>query len=345
MVGITNMHELALGITSENASYGPVPLPWDKSRSAGGSSGGSAAAVASGAVDFALGTDTGGSISIPASHCGVVGFRPSTGRWPGDGIVGLSWTRDTPGIFTRSVGDAAKIDSWITGSYQRRKERSRPRLGVPRELIADLSLETHHAFARALVQLSDSAELVDVTFERALNKTRRAEAPLVGWESRRELGQAASQALGLDPEAAFRALVDGVESADVVELLDRELTSPITAEQYTSAQQDTIAAQAAAVDLFSSERLDALVFPTTPAPAPLIGTGPFIEHLGRRESTFGLYTRNTGPGTIVGAPMVTLPIASPSASTQVGLTLQGMRHHDEDLLSHADALHQYLCDG
>ena len=81
LVGKTNMHELSLGITSNNAHTGPVRNPVDLLRVAGGSSGGSAAAVAAGEVDFALGTDTGGSVRIPAAFCGVYGFRPSTGRY------------------------------------------------------------------------------------------------------------------------------------------------------------------------------------------------------------------------------------------------------------------------
>ncbi|MFJ3018501.1 amidase family protein [Streptomyces collinus] len=84
-VAKTNMHVLALGVTSNNATFGPVRNPADRDRSAGGSSGGSATAVAAGSVPFALGTDTGGSVRIPAAFCGIVGFRPSTSRYPTDG--------------------------------------------------------------------------------------------------------------------------------------------------------------------------------------------------------------------------------------------------------------------
>ncbi len=108
VVGKTNMHELAFGVTSNNAEHGAVKNPVDPGFSAGGSSGGSAATVALGAVPFSLGTDTGGSVTLPASFCGVVGFRPSVGRYPADGLVKLSWTRDTVGLHTRSVASRAR---------------------------------------------------------------------------------------------------------------------------------------------------------------------------------------------------------------------------------------------
>lgn len=113
VLGKTNMHELAFGITSNNPTYGPVRNPFDPQRIAVGSSGGSAVSVATGGVPFALGTDTGGSITIPAAFCGVVGFRPTTGRYPGDGLVKLSHSRDTVGIHAHTVADVALVDAII----------------------------------------------------------------------------------------------------------------------------------------------------------------------------------------------------------------------------------------
>jgi indoleacetamide hydrolase len=108
VIGKTNMHELALGTTNRNASFGTVANPRAAGRSAGGSSGGSAAAVADGTAHIALGTDTGGSVRIPASYCGIVGFRPSIGRWGNEGCVPLSPTRDTIGILANTVTDVAR---------------------------------------------------------------------------------------------------------------------------------------------------------------------------------------------------------------------------------------------
>ncbi|MCZ2820713.1 amidase family protein [Modestobacter sp. VKM Ac-2977] len=103
VLGKTNLHELAFGITSNNAAFGPVRNPHDPARSAGGSSGGSAVAVATGVVPIALGTNTGGSLRVPAAHCGVVGWRPTTGRWGTGRTVPISRTRDTAGVLATSV--------------------------------------------------------------------------------------------------------------------------------------------------------------------------------------------------------------------------------------------------
>src|SRR5690606_13609012 len=114
-LGKTNMHELSFGATSINRHTGPVRNPANPDLIAGGSSGGSAAAVAAGLAPAALGTDTGGSCRIPAALCGIVGYRPSNGRYSNAGVVPLSLTRDTIGLLTRSVEDAVLLDSAITG--------------------------------------------------------------------------------------------------------------------------------------------------------------------------------------------------------------------------------------
>ena len=109
------MHELAFGITSNNAVTGAVRNPADPSMIPGGSSGGTAAAIAAGIFPAGLGTDTGGSCRIPAALCGVIGFRPTTGRYDGDGVVPISHTRDTVGPLARSVRDIALFDSVLSG--------------------------------------------------------------------------------------------------------------------------------------------------------------------------------------------------------------------------------------
>src|SRR2546430_2761606 len=107
ILGKTNLHEFAYGVTTNNPHFGPTRNPWDTARVPGGSSGGAAAAVAAGLCVAAIGTDTGGSIRIPASLCGIVGFKPSLHRVSVDGIVPLSPTLDFAGPLARSVEDAA----------------------------------------------------------------------------------------------------------------------------------------------------------------------------------------------------------------------------------------------
>jgi aspartyl-tRNA(Asn)/glutamyl-tRNA(Gln) amidotransferase subunit A len=115
IMGKTNTHEIALGVTTNNPHFGPCLNPWDDTRIPGGSSGGSAVAVATGMALGALGTDTGGSIRIPASLCGVVGLKPTYGRVSVRGVFPLSWNLDHVGPITRSVADAAIMLQVISG--------------------------------------------------------------------------------------------------------------------------------------------------------------------------------------------------------------------------------------
>jgi len=132
--GKANLHELAQGITNNNRAFGPARNPYDPDKIPGGSSGGCAVAVSARLAPAAMGTDTGGSVRIPAALCGIVGFRPTMGRYPQQGVIPISHTRDTAGPMTRSVADAVLLDRVITGSMQEiLPARLRGlRLGVPR---------------------------------------------------------------------------------------------------------------------------------------------------------------------------------------------------------------------
>ncbi len=336
VVGMANMHELALGVTSDNAAYGAARVPSAPHLSAGGSSGGSAATVAAGLVPLALGTDTGGSVSIPASNCGVVGFRPSTGRWPTAGIVGLSWTRDTPGVFATTVPQAARADSWVTGSRPA-PPAERARLGIPTAFLEDLDAGTEEAFFRAIDARGPGIEVVEIDIADALACARRAEPLVVGWEAPRELAAAAARALDLPPDEAFEVLRAGVETADVADFLAGVVDRPVSADEYAGALSLVLEARTLADDAMDRVGVDALVFSTTPAPAPLSGGGATVRHRDRETSVFGLYTRHTGPGTILGAPMVTVPARVTGAP--VGITVQGRPFDDARTLGIARRLH------
>src|SRR5260370_15002389 len=158
------MHEFAYGVTSNNPHYGPVRNPWDTARIAGGSSGGSAAAVAAGLCCGSIGTDTGGSIRIPASLCGITGLKPSWGRISCEGIIPLSPGFDCAGPLARTVGDIAILTGVLYARVGRQPNLARPStlragpgkfcLGIPRQLFFDaLSPEVRSAFDAALRDL------------------------------------------------------------------------------------------------------------------------------------------------------------------------------------------------
>src|SRR6266850_1318174 len=131
VVGKTNLHEFAYGVTSVNPHYGAVRNPHDIERVAGGSSGGSAVAVAAGMCDWAVGSDTGGSIRIPASFCGVVGFKPQLGSIDTTGVIPLSRSLDTLGPLASDVMGAARAYSMMSGEAMPDEATRQPRLAVP----------------------------------------------------------------------------------------------------------------------------------------------------------------------------------------------------------------------
>lgn len=146
VVGKTNLHEFAFGVTSVNPHYGAVLNPHDPSRVAGGSSGGSAVAVAEGMCDWAIGSDTGGSIRIPASLCGVVGFKPSLGSIDTTGVIPLSRSLDTLGPMAPDVATAARAFEQMSGDPVVLGLETPPRLAVPAGWVSDLDEQTERAW-------------------------------------------------------------------------------------------------------------------------------------------------------------------------------------------------------
>ena len=154
ILGKTNMHEFAYGVTTENPHFGATHNPWDRGRIAGGSSGGSAAALAAGLCYGSVGTDTGGSIRIPASLSGVVGLKPGIGRVNAQGVIPLSKTLDVVGPMARTAEDLSVLFRAISVERKNKHEssaRGRFTLGIPREFFFDvLSPEVELGFEAAV---------------------------------------------------------------------------------------------------------------------------------------------------------------------------------------------------
>jgi len=309
IVGRTNMHELADGVTSENVHHGPVHNPARRGHHPGGSSGGSAAAVAAGIVPLALGTDTGGSVRIPAALCGVVGFKPSAGLVPDDGVMPLSTTLDHVGPLIRTVADCiAAMDvlaaaGWAVGDAL----PPTVRVGVLEGFSEEPAAGVGDAFDTALLRLADiGCEPVPMAVPelagglRLLSAIYAPEAAAYHAEALRRAPERFGEEVRADLERGLRADPARYESA----LLDR-------------------ADLAARIDA-CFDRADLLVSPTTPCPAAPIGSPG--SHV---------YLSYTCPFNLGGHPAVSVPMGAVDG-LPVGLQIVGPRGADARVLELAE---------
>ncbi len=341
IAGKANLHELAFGITTNNAVFGPARNPYDPTRIPGGSSGGVAVAIAARMVPAGLGSDTGGSVRIPAALCGITGLRPTLGRYPADGVVPISHSRDTIGPMARTVADLALLDSVITGAGPELDavDWRHIRLGIPRTpFYQDLHPETERAITRVLAVLDElGAALIEIDMSDVAALTAIVSIPVCFYEVLRDLPAylAATEFAG-----TFEQVIDEIGSADVKALFKIAVEeAPVSEQDYRDVvNEHRPALKRAYQDHFSRNRLDAIVFPTTPLPACRIGEDETTELNGRQVSTFATYLRNTDPASNVGLPGVSIPIGLSAQGLPIGLELDGPAGSDRTLLSLADAI-------
>ena len=334
LLGKTNMHEFAYGVTSNNPHYGPVRNPWDLSRIPGGSSGGSAAAVAAGLCHGSIGTDTGGSIRIPAALCGVVGLKPTWGRISSEGVVPLSPLLDCTGPLARSVRDVAILTAAIYVRVGREANFANPStlkanpkkfsLGLPQQMFFDaLSPEVRSAFDSALRDLSRlgmktadiSIPLLDET-EEAGNLIAWAEAALF----HRQQGYFPARAAEYGDDVRSR-LETGTKVSAVDFLQALEIQKQLV-------QQFHLALAEADVD--------AIVVPTTPIDAPLLNQE--TSRIGANDyPTRALLLRLNRPANLAGTPSLTVPCGFTRAGLPVGLQIMGGASSENALLRIANA--------
>ena len=329
IIGKTNLHEFALGTTSEESAYGAVRNPHDTSRSAGGSSGGSAAAVATGMGLASIGSDTGGSIRIPAAACGVVGLKPSLGEVPLDGVVPLSKTFDHGGPITRNVEDAATIWAVLT-------DRARPQLDAPAPSTVKLGALGDYFTALLQGEVRTAFDGAITTLRSAgVNVVARAVAGtqnIVDTYINISLPEAAQwHAPTLDSRA-------GDYQPPVRERLQRGRT--ISAVSYLEARDARDALQNA-VDA-ALEGCDALVLPTLPILAPTLGSTDVKMDSGEALVVRAAMLRLTQLFNVTGHPAISLPIAT--SGLPVGLQLVGRRDNTAELLDVALTIERALRD-
>ncbi len=352
VLGKTNMHELAFGVTNHNAAFGPARNPHDPARIPGGSSGGTGVAVAARLAPAGIGTDTGGSIRVPAALCGIVGFRPTTGRWPRTGIIPISHTRDTAGPMTRTVADALLLDEVITGADigNATTARTAPsgalqglRLGIPRaHFYEDLDPSVAAAITAVLERLEAAGVvLIEGDIREVTALDHAAGFPIALHEAVTDL---AAYLRDHDLPLTLEQLVASVASPDVRGILEGILSDrALSGDAYDTALLVARPALQRAYRAFFAE-LDvvAAIFPTTPLPAACIGEDDTCELNGKRLSTFLTFTRNTGPGSLAGIPGVSLPAGATPAGLPIGIALDGAPGDDRRLLAIAAALEPLL---
>ncbi|HTB92076.1 MAG TPA: amidase [Candidatus Sulfotelmatobacter sp.] len=332
LLGKTNLHEFAYGVTSNNPHFGPVRNPWDLDRIPGGSSGGSAAALAAGLCYGSIGTDTGGSIRIPASLCGIVGLKPGLGRVSAEGAIPLSPTLDFVGPMARTVADTALLFDTIPipDGVKRRPRAARGqqfRLGIPKHFFLDIvSPEIQHAFESSLVTLKKlGAKLKEVSLP-YLKETEQA-GNQIAW----------AEATHYHQQAGWYPLHAAEYGEDVRSRL--EMGEKVSALDYLRAldlREKFIAGFH--LTLLENE-VDALVTPTTPIAAPLIGEET-ISIAGKDHSTRALLLRLNRPANLGGIPAISVPCGLTPAGLPAGLQFATSVHGESLLLELAARFEQ-----
>jgi indoleacetamide hydrolase len=345
ILGKANLHEFSLGITTNNSAFGPARNPYSHEHIPGGSSGGTASAVSAGLVPAGIGSDTGGSLRIPAALCGIVGFRPSTGRWPSQGVVTISNTRDTVGPIAKTVANCALLDAVVCKADINLSKiaPSAIRLGIPRAGFwenLEPSVAAHsEQFLNTL--RASGVQLVDVTLPINLDDCTQAGMVIALYELWPNLQAYLKQH---NKPCDAHAIANAVSSPDVRGLMQM-LLGPEAPPQ--SAYEEALntarpAFQKAYAECFAEHRLDALIFPTTPLPAARIGEDETVQLNGQTVPTFLTFTRNVGPGSLVGLPGICLPIGVNENGLPLSIALDGPSMSDRALLAVATTIETLL---
>lgn len=359
ILGKTNMHEFAFGITTNNPHYGPTRNPYDFSRIPGGSSGGSGAAAAAALCAGAIGTDTGGSVRIPAALCGVVGLKPTLGRVGRGGMMYLSFTRDVIGPITRNVIDSAMILQVIAGMDPRDPE-SQPhrvphylsplmketptlkgrRFGVPRKYFFDvIHPDTQQVMERAIRQIQSMGATVKEVEVKHMDLATPTGFNIVLAEC---IYLMEDYLRAFDPEATIEKYLDQL-GPDVKGVLGSQKgtpdSKPVPGYVYATSMREDRRKMIAGFQE-ALRRLDALLLPTTPLPAAKIGDDVETELQGQKVNTFLTFIRNCDPVSVVGYPAISVPAGHSKDGLPIGLQMVARPWEEGNLLSMAYAFEQ-----
>jgi aspartyl-tRNA(Asn)/glutamyl-tRNA(Gln) amidotransferase subunit A len=328
LLGKTNMHEFAYGITSENPHFGPSRNPWARDRMTGGSSGGSAAAVAVGMGFASVGTDTGGSIRIPSALCGIVGLKPTFGLVSMAGVVPLSESLDHAGPLARSVTDVCIMLEAIAEHPKagkrpdyRKLRKNRPRrfrLGWPEQYFFESMDDEVRSAIEAAAECFESlgARIEKVSLPRLADSVEAGTTIGLAEATR------CHESLGYFPARAAEY------GEDVRNRL--ELGEQVRAVDYLRAQ--TVKRQAEASFNGAFRRVDAVLAPASPIPAPRLGESE-VNIAGRTQAIRSALVGVSRPANVTGHPAISIPCGSTRTGLPVGLQLIGPRWGEARLLA------------
>jgi indoleacetamide hydrolase len=352
VLGKTNMHELAFGISGFNPAYNTGPEPgvrnaYDRTKSAGGSSSGTGAALGARIVAAGLGTDTGGSVRIPCAFNGCASLRPTVGRYPQAGILPISHTRDTAGPMALTMADVELLDRVISGAKPVRPAApGGVRLGVVTGLLANTDDDTRAAFDGAIAKLKAAGvTIVDVDMPRLMELNGAISFPLAIHEAYDDVVaylKRSGSGVTIDTLAAQIASPDvkgtyqGLVIPRKLPAADNQLVD--SAPAYAAAMKTARPTlQALYRDTFKRHRLDGIVFPTVPKVAMAANADA------SSVPTFLATIQNTDPGSNAGVPGLQVPAGLGAASKlPVGLEIDGPAGSDRRLLAIGLAVEKVL---
>ena len=336
VLGKTNMHELGYGWTSNNEAYGPVRNPYDPARIPGGSSGGTAAAIAARMAPLGVAEDTNGSIRIPAALCGIVGLRPSTGRYPTQGCIPLSPVFDQVGPHARTVADLALFDAVIAS--ERTPLPPTPlrglRLGVVRDYwYRDLDPELERITASALARLQQAGvELVESEFPQLTNLHKSITGPIITHDVGPAIGSYLSEYhAGLDFEQLVSQASPGVRN-DLRQVFPGGSDFVSDADYAVLVSSRVPELRRRYREYFARTGVAAIVFPATAVPAPPVGAEGAVTVGDRQIHLFTALARNITPTGSAAIPGLVLPAGLTSSGLPVAIELDGRAGMDRALL-------------
>jgi indoleacetamide hydrolase len=342
LMGKTNLHELSCGWSSNNDTFGAVLNPYDTLRTPGGSSGGSAAAVASRMAPLAIAEDTYGSIRIPATFCGLAGLRCTYGRYPGGGMMPLGKNKfDQVGPLARSVDDLVLFDSVVTGARDRVIPRSLKgvRIGVsPDFLAAGIDPETETIVSRALERVQDAgATLVHAELPENLRRASDVVRTILGYEL---LASFATFLKDYDTGVSLDQLISEA-GPSLVPLLEAS-KHPGTAAEYARLLRQMEEIRKATVDHYHQHRIEVIAFAPALMPAFPQGNAQQVQINGRAVDLFTAIGRQVGLGSCASLACLVLPAGTTRSGLPVGVEFDGLPGTDRQMLSLGLTLEQTL---